>query len=154
RLPDHLARVSHRYRTLLVNKLREVATFNQLHCDVVVTVRISGVGCPHNVWVIEAPDNLHLALEPSHEARVDQRAVGEQLQSDPPFESEVPGSVDDAHATFPDLLNELVLPDLRELGGFLWLGGHHQEPRNTEVFLRVGAAFTHSHGRIDGCQTR
>ena len=136
RLPDHLARVRYGQLTLIADELRKVETVDQLHREVVVAARVPGVRRPHDVRVIEAADDFHLPLEPGHHVRVDQPPVGQQLQGHAPLEAEVLRLVDDAHAAFSDLLNELVLPDLGSTAGACGLADSKSESPETRESFR------------------
>jgi hypothetical protein len=106
-------------RTLRSQERPQIRSLDVTHRQVEATVHIACVVDRHHVRVLERHGELRLAGEAGVEALVEGQLGRDELQRDSPFQPQVVGSEDHAHAALTD---QLLDPIAEELGSGLDLG--------------------------------
>ena len=107
-------------RALGAQERPQIRSLDEAHREVEATVDVACVVDRHDVRVLERHGELRLAREAFAEALIERQLGRHELQRDRPFQPQVVGAVDDAHAAAAD---QLLDPIADEVGADLDLGG-------------------------------
>ncbi len=107
-----------RFRIALVRAqaVGQAAARDQFHAEVALALVLADLVHGHDTRMVEQGHRLRLVLEPSQLGIVGQDAGLDHLQSDRPIETDLLGTVDDAHPASAELRADLIVAEVTDAG--------------------------------------
>ena len=96
--------------------IAEATPFDQLHAEIMLPLMLADFVDRHDVRMVEVGGRLGLGMEPLDGALGSQLTGQNHLQGHQAMEAHLPRLIDHAHAAAGDLLQQLVIAEIANLG--------------------------------------